>query len=101
MVKAVRVNDELRGALQQPRAALHETKPRAMQPRARRGAEALRQLIEPLHLLLQAHARMGALQPPLEALETRTIGAQLAPHATGEALRAARGPLDTRGALRP
>ena len=55
---------------------------------AHRTAEALAEIIEALHLLLQAHAGMCQLQPPLGGLQAHGRDPQLAAHAAGQTLRA-------------
>src|ERR1700730_5996370 len=84
---------------QPTRAAFRDAHLVTLQPGARRPAEALREVIETLHLLLQPYARMCELQAPLGALAARSVRAQLAAHARAQALRGARQDLEARVAI--
>ncbi len=90
----------LRRAAHQTRDAVREAHLIAVQASVRRRAEALREIIETLHLLLQRYPRMRELQAPPGVLEARAIHAQLAVHTRAQALRATRQHLQARTALR-
>src|SRR6202163_550722 len=93
-------HDMVRRAAHQTRDALRDAHLITVQAGARRPAEALREVIETLHLLLQPYPRMRELQAPLGALEARAIRAQLAAHTRAQAQRGARQDLETRAAIR-
>src|SRR6266403_171297 len=100
MPRAIFPHDTIRRAAHQTRDALRDAHLITVQAGARRPAEALREVIETLHLLLQPYPRMRELQAPLGALEARAIRAQLAAHARVQAQRGARQDLETRVAIR-
>src|ERR1700730_3966605 len=98
--RAIFPHDMVRRAAHQTRDAVRDAHLITVQAGARRPAEALREVIETLHLLLQPYARMGELQTPFGALEARAIRAQLAAHTRAQAQRGARQDLETRVAIR-
>src|SRR6202163_2449469 len=98
--RAIFPHDMVRRAAHQTRDAVRDAHLITVQAGARRPAEALREVIETLHLLLQPYPRMRELQTPLGALEARAIRAQLAAHTRAQAQRGARQDLETRAAIR-
>src|ERR1700719_2187169 len=98
--RAIFPHDMVRRAAHQTRDAVRDAHLITVQAGARRPAEALREVIETLHLLLQPYSRMREFQAPLGALEARAIRAQLAAHTRAQAQRGARQDLETRAAIR-
>src|SRR6202165_4220880 len=98
--RAIFPHDTVGRAAHQTRDAVRDAHLITVQAGARRPAEALREVIETLHLLLQPYPRMRELQTPLGALEARAIRAQLAAHTRAQAQRGARQDLETRAAIR-
>src|SRR5262249_46565279 len=89
-----------RRVLLQSRAQLGEPLTLTVQRAAGAAAKALRQIIEPLHLLLQAYAGMLAAEAAADRLEPGTNGTQLAPHPGLHALCRARECLEAGMAVR-
>ena len=86
VARAIVAHQVLRRAADEPFAAFGDPHPLTVQSGAHRAGEPLCQIIEPLNLLLQAHARVREPQPSRGRFEARALGAQLAAHTRLEAL---------------
>src|ERR1700691_5154561 len=76
-----------RGAAEEPRVAFREVPPVTLQAGTHGPREALNQIIESLHLLLQSHARMCELQATADGIQARVRHPKLAPHAGSQPTR--------------